>query len=66
MQSGKRQSRSAGELPAWCDDCRVRIAPYEDFVTRDRKTFHRRCFRKSEVRDSAADQFPTPGARTLP
>jgi len=66
MQPEKRQSRSAGELPAWCDDCHLRIAPYEDFVTRDRKTFHRRCFRKSEVRESATDRFPAQNASTLP
>jgi hypothetical protein len=66
MRHVKRQSRSTGELPAWCDDCRVRIAPYEDFVTRDRKAFHRRCFRKSERIESPAERLLKASTSTLP
>jgi hypothetical protein len=34
----------------WCEDCRVRIAPYEDFVTHNQGKLHRQCFKKAERR----------------
>lgn len=37
----------------WCDDCCVRIAPYEDFATYNKRTLHRQCLQKAKRREAA-------------
>ena len=48
------------EEPVWCDHCRIRIAPYEQTVTADAKSFHKHCLRKAK-RD-VSDHGPLGGS----
>ena len=42
------------EGPVWCDHCRIRIAPYEEVTIASARTFHKQCFRKADITESAA------------
>jgi hypothetical protein len=44
------QTRAAAQPQMWCEDCCVRIAPYEDFVTHKKRNLHRECFQKAQLR----------------
>jgi hypothetical protein len=46
-------SRLKSERPIWCDHCRIRIAPYEDVRLVSARAFHKHCFRKAEITESA-------------
>ena len=35
------------EFRAWCDCCSIRIAPHEEQITVDGKTYHQRCYSKT-------------------
>jgi hypothetical protein len=49
-----QKKRITEQLPQmWCDDCRVRIAPYEDFATYNKRTLHRQCVEKAKRRAAA-------------
>lgn len=43
-----------GEFRVWCDCCSIRIAPNEEQIAVDGKTYHQRCYSKtfSEVSKS--------------
>lgn len=45
-----QKNRAAVQPQTWCEDCRVRIAPYEDFVTHNKRMLHRQCFQKAKQR----------------
>jgi hypothetical protein len=36
-----------GELRVWCDCCSIRIAPNEEQIAVDGKTYHQRCYSKT-------------------
>src|SRR5262245_42823700 len=44
----KPRSRMHVEDPVWCDQCQVRIAPYEQAVMRGTKTLHERCSKRTD------------------
>src|SRR5262245_62161380 len=44
----KAKSRIHVEDPIWCDQCQVRIAPYEQAVLRGTKTLHERCSKRTD------------------
>jgi len=52
MKQVTREDRVAEEPRPWCDECCVRVAPYEDFVTHRKRKFHRHCFLKLQGRTS--------------
>jgi hypothetical protein len=35
------------EFRVWCDSCSIRIAPNEDQVAVNSKTYHQRCYAKA-------------------
>jgi len=35
------------EFRAWCDCCSIRIAPHEEQIAVDGKTYHQRCYSKT-------------------
>jgi hypothetical protein len=37
----------AGEFRVWCDCCSIRIAPNEEQIALDGKTYHQRCHSKT-------------------
>jgi len=37
----------SSEFRVWCDCCSIRIAPNEDQIAVDGKTYHRRCYSKT-------------------
>ena len=37
----------AGEFRVWCDCCSIRIAPNEEQIAMDGKTYHQRCYTKT-------------------
>jgi hypothetical protein len=37
----------AGEFRVWCDCCSIRIAPNEEQIAVDGKTYHKRCHSKT-------------------
>jgi hypothetical protein len=41
-------TRLRTEQPVWCDECRVRIAPYEVAVVIGNRALHVRCSRRLE------------------
>lgn len=45
-----KQIRAAAQPQMWCENCCVRIAPYEDFVTHKKRNLHRQCFQKAKLR----------------
>lgn len=46
-----QKKRTTEQQPQmWCDDCRVRIAPYEDYATYNKRTLHRQCVEKAKRR----------------
>jgi hypothetical protein len=49
------------EDPVWCDECRVRIAPYEAVVADGVHRLHQHCFRKTQVRKSGAAGYDDNG-----
>jgi hypothetical protein len=51
MNSRLARRRSYDEQPVWCDECRVRSAPYEEAAINEELKFHLMCYRKSEVKD---------------
>ena len=48
-----QKTRATEQPQMWCDDCCVRIAPYEDFVTHNKRTLHRHCVEKAKRRAAA-------------
>jgi hypothetical protein len=64
MKQVTRDDRVAEEPHAWCDECCVRVAPYEDFVTHRKRKFHRLCFLKLQERTSNTQALDgtSPGA----
>ena len=42
----KLPARLRTEQPVWCDECRVRIAPYEVAVVTGNRALHIRCSRR--------------------
>jgi hypothetical protein len=49
------------EEPVWCDHCQLRIAPYEDMRIASARAFHKHCFRKAEITESAEGKSDRPG-----
>ena len=37
-----------GELRVWCDCCSIRIAPNEEQIAVEGKTYHKRCYAKTK------------------
>jgi hypothetical protein len=62
MKQLTRDDRVAEEPQAWCDECCVRVAPYEDFVTHKNRKFHRLCFLKLEGRSSRTRALAVTGS----
>jgi hypothetical protein len=46
-------TRLENDGPTWCDHCRLRIAPYEEVRIASARAFHKHCFRKAEITESA-------------
>lgn len=61
-----KPSRAAQQPQIWCEDCCVRIAPYEDFVTHKNRKLHQQCFQKSERRVMVPAISSTERGRYLP
>jgi hypothetical protein len=50
------------EFRAWCDCCSIRIAPHEEQITVDGKTYHQRCYSKTF---SAVSKAKTKSSRAV-
>jgi hypothetical protein len=64
MKQITRDERVAVQPHAWCDECCVRIAPYEDFVTHQKRKLHRLCFLKLEGKASRTRALVGSGPNT--
>ena len=47
MKMEKKADVKNGEFRVWCDCCSIRIAPNEEQIAVDGKTYHQRCYSKT-------------------
>jgi hypothetical protein len=59
----KPKSRTHVEDPVWCDQCQVRIAPYEQAVSRGTRTLHERCAKRNDPEPPSSDRFEETGLK---
>jgi len=55
-----RADVKTSDFRIWCEHCSIRIAPHEEKITADGKTYHQRCYSKhcaavSKTRVTSAD-----------
>jgi len=56
MTKTAKAAVNAPELRVLCNFCSIRIAPNEEQVEMDRKTYHQRCYAKTKPRQGIHDQ----------
>jgi len=52
MKIDKVQIKVA-EFRVWCDTCSIRIAPNEEQIAAEGKTYHQRCYKKAKPSEKA-------------
>ena len=45
MKTERAETKTA-DFRIWCEDCSIRIAPHEEKVVADGKSYHQRCYSK--------------------
>ena len=48
-----KAEEQARDFRVWCEHCSIRIAPHEDQIAVDGKTYHQRCYSKHNAAKSA-------------
>jgi hypothetical protein len=58
----KTEVKTVVDFRVWCEHCSIRIAPHEDKIAADGKTYHQRCY----SRLSAGVHKAVPGSLNRP
>jgi hypothetical protein len=45
MKTDRAESKTT-DFRVWCEDCSIRIAPHEEKIVADGKSYHQRCYSK--------------------
>jgi len=61
MKQGILKKALRSEAPVWCEQCRLRIAPYEEAAIDGSQAFHKHCFQKVEMKEVMDGRPETPG-----
>jgi hypothetical protein len=56
MKVNKAEVKS-GDFRVWCEHCSIRIAPHEEKIAMDGKTYHQRCYSKHRAAFARGSQI---------
>jgi hypothetical protein len=58
MRQAKTDTSRITDLRMWCERCSIRIAPHEEKITVEKKSYHERCYSKQPVSVAGAKAVP--------